>query len=525
MAWTSEHEWLMQEYVALVTEPAWYDQSAITDRLTVIRNELSDAGDTLDPEESINELISEFENARQESDESIEHRYLQLIDEACGTVDSTLVMSYPQIAKHMKDAYWTPLTTEHTTLQSDQSDRDETVVDHWVSAWDTVSDMFDTVLNYADELATDQQFRDQEVIEDLDSVWTTLSAAYDVLADSSEQLEHDQDARDQEVADDLDSVWTTLAATYDAISTSSAELEVEQQALDQAIVDQWDAVWSELNTRFDDIGSQARIDIQEAFQNQKASLQQSMIDRGVYNSGLLDSMTVGLAKEEAAELRRFDESYGLQKIQAQQMVLVSQVQALAQQAQNQMQLNQQTLQIAGQKAAVQQTVETTQTQLLGQQAQNRMQLAQQTLQLGAQKAGVQQAIETMQTQLLGQQSQNRMVWDQQRSQVKAGTVDARQSLLSAEGQMLVQKATNQMQLKLQEIALRSRAAETLQRVFMTTLEAVQARTDVAPSLAEVANITLQAGRGSVSTMPIPALNPLTYFVGAGQAAGLLEDQS
>ena len=70
MAWTSEHEWLMQEYVALVTEPAWYGQSAITDRLTVIRNELSDAGDTLDPDRSINELISEFENARQESDES-----------------------------------------------------------------------------------------------------------------------------------------------------------------------------------------------------------------------------------------------------------------------------------------------------------------------------------------------------------------------------------------------------------------------------------------------------------------------
>ena len=453
MAWTTYHDALMQEYISLVTEPAWYDQATITTRLTEIRTELADAGATITADDSIDELIAEFERAKEDAQEANEERYAQLITEASGTIDATLVMSYPQIAKHMKDAYWTPLTTEHTDLQSDQSDRDETVVDHWVSAWDTVADMFDTVLNYADELATDQQFRDQEVIEDLDSV------------------------------------WTTLAATYDAISTSSAELEVEQQALDQAIVDQWDTVWSGLNTQFDDIGSQARLDIQEAFQNQKASLQQSMIDRGVYNSGLLDSMTVGLAKEEAAELRRFDESYGLQKIQAQQMVLASQVQALAQQSQNQMQLNQQTLQIAGQKA------------------------------------GVQQAIETMQTQLLGQQAQNRMVWDQQRSQVKAGTVDARQSLLSAEGQMLVQKATNQMQLKLQEIALRSRAAETLQRVFMTTLEAVQARTDVAPSLAEVANITLQAGRGSVSTMPIPALNPLTYFVGAGQAAGLLEDQS
>ncbi|MBC8870239.1 MAG: hypothetical protein H8E44_12520, partial [Planctomycetes bacterium] len=446
MAWTTYHDALMQEYISLVTEPAWYDQATITTRLTEIRTELADAGATITADDSIDELIAEFERAKEDAQEANEERYAQLITEASGTIDATLVMSYPQIAKHMKDAYWTPLTTEHTDLQSDQSDRDETVVDHWVSAWDTVADMFDTVLNYADELATDQQFRDQEVIEDLDSV------------------------------------WTTLAATYDAISTSSAELEVEQQALDQAIVDQWDAVWSELNTRFDDIGSQARIDIQEAFQNQKASLQQSMIDRGVYNSGLLDSMTVGLAKEEAAELRRFDESYGLQKIQAQQMVLVSQVQALAQQAQNQMQLNQQTLQIAGQKAAVQQTVETTQTQLLGQQAQNRMQLAQQTLQLGAQKAGVQQAIETMQTQLLGQQSQNRMVWDQQRSQVKAGTVDARQSLLSAEGQMLVQKATNQMQLKLQEVAHRSQAAMELQKIFAATLDAVQARTDIAPSL-------------------------------------------
>ena len=414
MAWTSEHEWLMQEYVALVTEPAWYDQPTITARLTVIRNELADAGDTLDPEESINELISEFENARQESDESIEHRYLQLIDEACGTVDSTLVMSYPQIAKHMKDTYWTPLTTEHTTLQTDQLSRDEDVSDGWESIWTELQSRFTELGEQADEDTTDTPIAQHMV-----------KSHWNVLANDFETLQSEQEDRDEETAD------------------------------------QWTAIWTELQSRFNELNDQAEDDINDAYDNRISALSQSMIDRGVYNSSLLDSHKAGIETQRANELRRLEESVSRQEIESYASITAQRVQQLGVQAANQMQLK-----------------------------------------LGELDLRTRAAQELQ--QLFVGNLQSRLAISQAEHQTYVQTMSQRMQSLSA-------KAANQMQLKLQEVAHRSQAAMELQKIFAATLDAVQARTDIAPSLSDVANLTMQLGRASTSTFPLLGMEASTFY--------------
>lgn len=103
MAWTSYHDALMQEQIALMTEPQWYSQPTITDRLTQIRNELNTAQQTIGqmptldpvtgellrdgggniiyetPEEGISGLFSQMQQAQIQGNAANEGRYQQLL--------------------------------------------------------------------------------------------------------------------------------------------------------------------------------------------------------------------------------------------------------------------------------------------------------------------------------------------------------------------------------------------------------------------------------------------------------------
>lgn len=77
MAWTQYHDSLMQEAIALMTEPQWFSQPSITDRLTAIRNELQTAGQSLNVQQDqrIQTLLKQFEDAYTAGKTANETRY------------------------------------------------------------------------------------------------------------------------------------------------------------------------------------------------------------------------------------------------------------------------------------------------------------------------------------------------------------------------------------------------------------------------------------------------------------------
>jgi hypothetical protein len=78
MAWTPYQDALVQEMIALMTEPNWYSQSTITTRLKSIQDQLSQSQTGNDYETKVNDLLSQFNAAKTSATQANEQRYAQL---------------------------------------------------------------------------------------------------------------------------------------------------------------------------------------------------------------------------------------------------------------------------------------------------------------------------------------------------------------------------------------------------------------------------------------------------------------
>ncbi|TXH51844.1 MAG: hypothetical protein E6Q97_17340 [Desulfurellales bacterium] len=80
MAWTPYHDALMSESIGLMSEPNWYSQPAITNRLSTIRTELASAGASLNAtqDQKLAQLLTDFENAYTAGKQANESRYAEL---------------------------------------------------------------------------------------------------------------------------------------------------------------------------------------------------------------------------------------------------------------------------------------------------------------------------------------------------------------------------------------------------------------------------------------------------------------
>lgn len=375
MAWTTYHDSLVQEAIALMTEPEWYSQTSITDRLEVIRSELLSAGDSLEEAYNLDALISEYDTARNQAADANEARYRTAIDNAGSTVDETTVMSYPQIARHMSLAHWSPITDSFGEFLEEQRSRSQVVFDQWT----TIKTTFDTDLK-------------------------EVQSSYSAFADS----------QDNEY---------------------------------QGIVDNWNTVWTSLQERLAALSEQSRADIQDAHDAERSKLLQGLIDRGLYNSTLYNALVAGSTRARAAELKRLDEGLTDRELGLYTNVLNAQVDAMVRRVQAVAQARLAEIGLEGDRAK------------------------------------------------------------------------SRRDALAAQAQVLSELAKEQMQIELGKIAHRFQSAAQLQSVYEKTLDVVIARNDVAPSLADLVNLTLQAGRGAGTTLPVDALTPLTTYALLGSPRG------
>lgn len=69
------------------------------------------------------------------------------------------------------------------------------------------------------------------------------------------------------------------------------------------------------------------------------------------------------------------------------------------------------------------------------------------------------------------------------------------------------------------LGARSQAAGAKMQLSAEPLGVIERRTDASPSLADIANLTMQLGRGSASMFQLPAFSALTQFTGGGGNAG------
>jgi hypothetical protein len=247
VSWTPYHDSLAAELASLTSQYGWQDSTDISARVVVIRNELAAVSGTINTgtrQSELKDMIDEFQAAKDEATEANEFRYDQLLANASGTGETpTSPMSYPQLAQHMLDEYFTTLSGDHEDLQADQGTRDDGV-----------------------------------------------SADYHI-------------------------------------------------------------VWNLLDQKFQEVGDQAKEDIGNVFTVQRAELEQTLTDRGIYNSSVAVSLAAGLANAEAAELRRLEESLGAAQIQVYQAVLMTMQGDKRLAAQNQMQLGMALLQWKAQMSA------------------------------------------------------------------------------------------------------------------------------------------------------------------------------
>ena len=152
--WTAYHDSLVAELTGLIDKYGWQDSPVIVARVTAIQEELNEVGKTL-IDSPLQGLLTDFESARSDTEDANESRYDQLIATA-GTPDPTSVMSYPSLAKHMLDDYFADIDDKYDDWITDQSERDQEIVDELDDAWDTMSGYLDTIFSALDRGNWDQ---------------------------------------------------------------------------------------------------------------------------------------------------------------------------------------------------------------------------------------------------------------------------------------------------------------------------------------------------------------------------------
>lgn len=478
ISWTSYHDALAAELAALLSQYGWQDSADITARVATIRNELAAVSGALNSntrQTELTDLLADFEQAKDDADATNEERYTQLIDGAVdGNQDPTEPMSYPQIAKHMLDEYFTTLVDDHGDLQTDQETRDELVADAHGSVWTSLDARITTV----SAMKTDQAARDDEIIELYDEALESLDTRIEDVA----VLQDNQITRDGAVVNSFEQVWTDV----DSRITTVSSVQADQAARDAEVATSYATIWQELEELFDDLGEQAKADVEDTFRTRRAELVQSMSERGIYGTSIAASFEVNLASAEAAEVKRIDEAINAAKIQAYQPVLMTQASVKQQGSQNQMSIE---MALAGMQVEAMKQILLTAAGDERQGAQNA---------LGIEQMLAVAKLDALRTMLLSslqeqrQGAQNQMTIEQF---LAALQVDGMRTTLLAEAGDKRQGAQNVMQLGLATLQWKSSVAAMMSQLYQLAPGVIERRTDLAPTLADIANIVINAGRG------------------------------
>lgn len=267
MAWTDYHNWLQQEAVSIMLEPEWYENPTLVNRMNSIRGELSQAqqsldqvpvydeqgqltGETQSRDEYFGNLLSQFEQARQSGQQANLDRYNQLLGDPGG------IMNYQQRQDWLMNMYDQPQQGYNQLLygQGDVNNPQGGIVGELGG----VGQQFQGVAN---------QF--------------------------NQQADQIQQGFDQRAADLGGQFQSNLMNNY---------LPAYQQRT------------QDITSFLGGLGDQQRSDLADVYSQRRAQADQDMVNRGLGNTTVRNSVHGGLLEQEQDDRRRLEDQLTREKM-------------------------------------------------------------------------------------------------------------------------------------------------------------------------------------------------------------------
>jgi hypothetical protein len=495
--WTQYHDFLMQQAIAMMAEPDWANNPELMAQLTPIQDELRAAGASLgENDQEIKDLFGDFQQAYERGTAANEQRYGQLLADANGN---------------------TPTVFNETTKQWEQNQNYQAPLSYNQRIDDLLGQggVYDQAQSRYDTTQTSQKDALDASATGLNTRATTLGTRADNLAgttrDDYSSATGKFDTRASSVGNDLSGVMGGYKASYNdpngilaGYNNRASTLGGQVSGVQGNLADAMGGISSRYGTREDDLkglldgyGGIQRDDLNRQYDSLSESAKAQLQNSGLGNSTVMNSVNQGVEQQRQLDRARLEDQLRREQLGYQSQWSADKLGAQEREAQANAQYGMQGIGMNAQYGA----------DALG----AREGFAGNSLNAGFEQANINAG-------LLGDAANAQMTSAGANAQAGQQALGTNIGLTGDYWSAQQQNALANGQMGLQGANWAGQVANTRNQLTGEPLRAIEARTDITPSLSDVANMAMQVGTSQATQFALPGMSPTSYYQQPTQGA-------